>query len=76
MRLHVEIDDALVAKIDEIAGTRGRRAFVRSAIERAVDQSNRWSYLDTAAGSTADHGHGWDADAAGWVRQQRAGDAR
>jgi Arc/MetJ family transcription regulator len=68
--MHIEIDDDLVATVDEIAGTRGRGDFVRSAIEQAVREANHRSDLD-AAGSIADHGHEWDADPAGWVRQQR-----
>jgi Arc/MetJ family transcription regulator len=68
--MHIEIDDDLVAKVDEIPGTRGRSAFVRSAIEQAVRDAHHRSDLD-AAGSIADHGHEWDADPADWVRQQR-----
>jgi Arc/MetJ family transcription regulator len=76
MRMHIEIDDALIAKVDELAGSRGRSAFVRSAIELAVRQANRWSDLDAAAGSIPDQGHEWDTDPAGWVREQRRADSR
>jgi hypothetical protein len=34
MRLHIELDEELVAQIEELSGPRGRSAFVRSAIER------------------------------------------
>ena len=76
MRMHIEIEDALVARVDEVAGPRGRSAFVRSAIELAVRQANRWSHLEAAAGSIADEGHDWDSDPAGWVREQRRADSR
>src|SRR5215216_8171674 len=43
MRMHIELDDELVAQIDELSGPRGRSAFVRSAIERAIRQEIRWT---------------------------------
>ena len=76
MRMHLELDDELVAKVDELAGPRGRSAFVRTAIERAVQQELRWSNIRAAAGTIGDHGHEWDGDPAGWVREQRRGDER
>ena len=76
MRMHIEVDDELVAQVDELAGSRGRSAFVRSAIEHAVRQEIRWSHLDAAAGSIPDEGHDWDSDPAAWVRDQREPDAR
>jgi len=76
MRMHLQLDDDLVAKIDELAGPRGRSAFVRAAIERAVRMDIRWADIEAAAGTIADHGHEWDADPGAWVRQQRHADAR
>lgn len=75
MRMHIELDDELVAKVDDLAGPRGRSAFVRSAIERAVDQELRWASLESAAGALGDD-HDWDADPAAWVREQRHADQR
>jgi predicted transcriptional regulator len=40
MRIRMELDDDLVAKLDELACPRGRDAFVRTALERAVRQEN------------------------------------
>lgn len=74
--MHIELDDELVAKVDDLAGHRGRSAFVRSAIERAVDQELRWASLESAAGSLAEQQHDWDADPAAWVREQRHADQR
>lgn len=76
MRLHIELDDALVAQLDKVAGHRGRSAFVRRAIEAAVRQEQRWAAIETAAGAIDDSGHDWDADPAAWVRAQRHSDRR
>ena len=76
MRIHIEVHDALIAKVDELAGVRARSGFVRSAIDLAVRQAHRWSDLDAAAGSIADEGHEWDADPARWVQSQRHTDHR
>jgi Arc/MetJ family transcription regulator len=74
--MHIELDDELVAQIDELSGPRGRSAFVRSAIERAVRQELRWSDIEAAAGAIEDQDHEWDPDPAAWVRRQRRADAR
>lgn len=74
--MHIELDDELVAQVDELAGRRGRSAFVRSAIERAVRQELGWSSIEAAAGAINSEGHEWDADPATWVRGQRRADAR
>lgn len=74
--MHIELDDDLVAEVDEIAGTRGRSAFVRRAVARAVEQERRWSALKSAAGALEGRAHEWDADPAAWVRAQRRADPR
>lgn len=74
MRLHIELEAALIAEIDEIAGHRQRSAFVREAVRAAVDQHKRWRLLGRAAGSIPDTGHDWDDDPAEWVHSQRFGD--
>ncbi len=76
MRMHIELDDELVAQVDEMAGPRGRSGFVRAAIERAVDQERRWASLDAAAGAVANERHDWDTDPGAWVRRQRRGGPR
>ena len=76
MRMHIELDDALVAELDQLAGARGRSAFVRTAIERLVRQEQRWRALRAAAGALSDGPHEWDADPAEWVRGQRHADSR
>ncbi|MBF4767903.1 ribbon-helix-helix protein, CopG family [Nocardioides agariphilus] len=76
MRMHIELDDTLVEELDAVTGPRGRSAFVRVAIERALEQEKRWRALDEAAGALAESEHDWDGDTAGWVRGQRRGDRR
>jgi predicted transcriptional regulator len=74
--MHIELDDEVVAQIDELSGPRGRSAFVRSAIERAIRQEFRWADVEAAAGAIARRDHDWDPDPAAWVREQRHADAR
>ena len=38
MRVHLELDDALVAQIDQRSGARNRRRFIRDAIAAALDE--------------------------------------
>lgn len=74
--MHIELDDELVAQIDELSGPRGRSAFVRSAIERAIRQEFRWSDIEAAAGAITNQDHDWDDNPAAWVQEQRHADAR
>ncbi len=76
MRMHIEMDDILVAQVDELAGAWGRSAFVRRAIEQAVQLEQRWNALRSSAGAVAGEGHDWDVDPAAWVRDQRRADPR
>jgi len=76
MRMHIELDDEIVRRIDEIAGKRRRSQFVRDAIVEALDHRTRAELVKRARGAISDRGHDWDADAAAWVRAQRRGDAR
>ncbi len=76
MRMHIEVDDQLVATVDKVVGARRRSQFVRTAIARALAEEMRWTRLEAAAGAIPAVGHEWDEDPASWVRQQRHGDAR
>lgn len=75
MRLHIEMDDDLVAQIDVLAGQRGRSAFVRDAVRGAVDRERRYALLQSVAGALTEP-HEWDSDPADWVRKQRRADPR
>ena len=76
MRMHIELDDAIVTEIDSIAGLRRRSAFVREAVLAAVDRHRRKIRLRQAAGILRNTEHDWDDDPAAWVRRQRSGDPR
>jgi hypothetical protein len=76
MRLHIQLEDELVAELDERAGPRRRSAFVAELIRRALDDERRWDDVEAALGGIVDGGHDWDDDPAGWVRGQRGGDPR
>ncbi|MGH9156647.1 MAG: hypothetical protein ACRD1K_12605, partial [Acidimicrobiales bacterium] len=75
MRMHIELDDGLVAAVDAAAGRRGRSRFVRLAVQAALDQRRRADSIRAARGGL-EGGHDWDADPAGWVRSQRQRDPR
>ena len=76
MRLHIALDDALVAELDRRVGPRQRSSFIAELIRRGLEDEQRWDELESALGQVADTGHDWDDDVAGWVRAQREGDAR
>jgi predicted transcriptional regulator len=76
MRLHIELDDDIVARLDSAAGARGRSRFIREAIEWALEHRDRWGLIRSAVGSIDDRGHPWDKDPASWVRKQRRADRR
>ena len=76
MRLHIALDDDLVAELDRRAGARRRSAFIAELVRRGLDDERRWDDIEASLGALADGGHEWDADPAEWVRRQRRGDAR
>ena len=76
MRLHIVIEDELVAELDRRAGSRRRSAFIGQVIRRALEDERRWDDIEAALGTIADSGHDWDDDPAAWVRSQRRGDQR
>ena len=76
MRIHIALDDGLVAELDRRAGARRRSAFVAELIRRGLEDERRWDDIEAALGSLPDSGHEWDDDPAAWVRRQRRGDDR
>jgi Arc/MetJ family transcription regulator len=76
MRLHITLDDALVAELDQRAGVRRRSAFIAEIIRRTLDDERRWADIERSLGSLPDEGHQWDDDPADWVRRQRRSDSR
>jgi predicted transcriptional regulator len=71
MRLQIDLDDELVARLDKRVGRRRRSRFIAEALRRALDDERRWEDIEAGLGALADGGHEWDADPAGWVAAQR-----
>lgn len=76
MRLHIALDDELVAEVDRRVGPRRRSAFIADLIRREIESDRRWEDITSALGTLEDTGHEWDDDPAAWVREQRRGDVR
>lgn len=76
MRLHIALDDALVADLDRRVGPRRRSAFIGELVRRGLEDEQRWDDIEAALGALPDEGHDWDADPAAWVRTERRGDDR
>ncbi len=76
MRLHITIDDGLLAELDQAVGQRQRSAYIVRAVRAALDDDRRRAALRASLGSIEDFGHEWDDDPAGWVREQRSDDRR
>lgn len=75
MRVHIVLDDALVAELDRRVGRRRRSAFIARTVERALDDRRRWDEILAALGTVPDQGHDWDHDPGAWVREERRADA-
>lgn len=76
MRLHISLEDDLVAELDRRVGRRRRSAFIGQTVRRALEDERRWEDIESALSAVPDTGHEWDEDPAAWVRAQRTGDAR
>jgi metal-responsive CopG/Arc/MetJ family transcriptional regulator len=76
MRVHINLEDRLVAQLDRRVGRRKRSAFIAETVRRALDDERRWDDIQSSLGKIADTGHEWDSNASSWVRQQRRTDAR
>ena len=75
MRLHILLDDDLVAEIDRRAGERKRSEFIARVVRTAIDDERRWDEIEAGLGALSDTEHDWDMDPGDWVRSQRS-DAR
>ncbi len=76
MRLHLDLDDELVAALDRRAEQRSRSALIAELIRRGLDDECRWDDIEASLGAISDTGHEWDEDPADWVRTQRRDDCR
>ena len=76
MRLHIVLDDDLVADLDRRVGRRRRSSFLAELIRRGLEDERRWDDIESALNGIADTGHEWDEGPSSWVRAQRRGDDR
>lgn len=74
MRVHITLEDELVAQLDRQVGRRRRSAFISQTVRRALEDEARWSDIEASLGSLSARAHDWDADPEAWVREQRDGD--
>jgi predicted transcriptional regulator len=71
VRVHISLDEDLLRELDELAGERGRSAYIEEAVRERLERARRWRALERAIGSIPDTGHDWDEDPARWVHEQR-----
>ncbi len=71
MRIHVHVDDELVAELDREVGSRGRSAFVERCVRAELERRKRWAKIWSAAGSISEEGHPWDPDPARYFHDER-----
>jgi metal-responsive CopG/Arc/MetJ family transcriptional regulator len=76
MRLHITLEDDLVARLDKRVGRRRRSAFISETVRRALEDERRWGDIEAGLGALSGAQHVWDADPEGWVRAQRDADPR
>lgn len=77
MRVHITLEDVLVAEIDQRVGVGRRSAYVSAAVRTALDDEKRWELIESAIGAIEDEGdRPWSGDAGDWVRSQRRADGR
>lgn len=72
MRLHILLDEDLVAEIDKLAGQRKRSEFIARVVREALDSEACWDDIEASLGALEGIEHEWDADPAAWVRDQRS----
>ena len=75
MRLHISLDDEIVAELDRRVGERKRSAFIAAIIRQALDDASRWEQVLGAAGSIGSDGGEWGDDPSRWVREERFADS-
>jgi predicted transcriptional regulator len=72
-RIHLNLDEAMLRRLDDVAGPRGRSAYVRKALAEKLVRNWRWEQIMSAWGSIPEDGtHPWDGmDAGEWVASER-----
>lgn len=74
MRVHISLDDELLAQLDERVGVRRRSAFISETVRRALEDERRWEDIEAGLGALSQTEHEWDEDPARWVAAGRSGD--
>jgi len=74
MRLHITLDEDLVARLDRRVGSRRRSTHISETVRRALDDEERWQDIEIGLGALAQASHEWDTDPARWVSAQRQSD--
>ena len=74
MRLHITLEDDIVARLDRRVGRRRRSAFISETVRRALEEESRWDGIEAGLGALSTREHEWDADPEAWVRAQREAD--
>lgn len=75
MRMHISLDDELVAQLDRRVGSRRRSAFISATLRKALEDERRWEEIEAGLGALAGSEHEWDTDPAAWVRTGRESDS-
>jgi len=73
MRLHINLEDDLTDKIDELAGPRGRSKYIREAIEAKVDVDQRIAARRRLFGSIPDFAPWMTPE---WISENRKREGR
>jgi hypothetical protein len=68
MRLHINLDEETVKAIDELAGKRGRSAFIRDTLTQEVERQRKMKLFWSAFGSLPDFAPGATAET---IREER-----
>lgn len=76
MRLHITLDDQLVAELDRLAGPGKRSAFITASVTKALDDARRWEEILESVGSLPEGAGEWGEDPEGWVERERRSDSR
>jgi metal-responsive CopG/Arc/MetJ family transcriptional regulator len=74
MRVHISLEDELIAQLDQRVGARRRSAFIAETLRRALEDERRWEDIEAGLGALSGSEHEWDQDPAAWVAAQRSDD--
>jgi Arc/MetJ-type ribon-helix-helix transcriptional regulator len=74
MRLHITLEDDLVAELDDLVGPGKRSAFITASIRKALDEARRWDGILDSLGSLPGDGGDWGDDPEAWIDRERRSD--